>query len=211
MSRRSKNAIKDRILNARIPEDLDRELREQAERLDMPVSQLVRGILQRTVDLVGNLSGNVEHLVSEVVEDVAGFRETVEAAAGGGRAAVLRQIIGWQPIRCARTTRCWATGRDLQPGDNAWVGVRDDGRPGPFVAEHALEGLLAGWKIEEQFSQVRLNREVQCHDTGDTLPIGAMAWIEKGHRPPRIISDAAFAARREAAESPAPEEDRDEA
>lgn len=210
MASRKKPAIKDRILNARIPEDLDRELREQAERLDMPVSQLVRGILQRTVDLVGNLSGNVEHLVSEVVEDVAGFRETVEAVAGGGRQSVLRQIIAWQPVRCARNSRCWASGVDLQPGDSAWVGVREDGRPGPCVAEDALEGLLAGWRVEENFTEIRLNRSMTCADTGETLSVGAKAWLEKGARPPRILSEAAMVARRDAAAS-GKEDDHDQA
>lgn len=208
MTRRRKTPVKDRILNARIPEELDRELREQAEKLDMPVSQLVRGILQRTVDLVGNLSGNVEHLVTEVVEDVAGFRDTVEAATCGGRHVILKQIVAWQPIRCNRPGRCWASGRDLSPGDEAWLGVREDGRPGPCVARDELDPLLEGWRIEENWTRIRVNREIHCADSGALLELGSHAWLEKGSRPPVIISDDAMTRRREGAADAAREEER---
>jgi hypothetical protein len=200
MSQQRKQRIKDRILNARIPEDLDRELREQAEKLDMPVSQLVRGILQRTVDLVGNISDNVEVLVAEVVEDVAGFRDTVESVTPSGRRATLNQIVAWQPVRTARTTRCWSTGKEIGAGVEAWLGVRDDGRQGPCVAKDELDALLAGWRIDEGWMRIRLNRTTRCADTGAALELGAYAWLEKGSRPPVVISEAALNARRCAAE-----------
>jgi hypothetical protein len=196
MATRPRDGVKDRILNARIPEELDRELRQQADRLEMPVSQLVRGILQRTVDLVGNFSGNVEHLVTEVVEDVAGFRDTVEAVTQTGRQQVLEQILAWQPIRNARLARCFATGRVLTVGADAWIGIREDGRPGPVVAQDALDTLLASQRLQEDWSPIRLHRRSVCADTGEELPVGTEAWLEKGSRPPVILSRAAMEARR---------------
>ena len=50
--RRSRNQTKDRVLQARIPEQLDEELRDRAEQLGMSVSTIVRNVLLHTFDLV---------------------------------------------------------------------------------------------------------------------------------------------------------------
>mgnify|MGYP001821417006 CR=1 FL=1 len=51
-SRGSRRKTKDRVLQARIPEELDEELRDRAEQLGLSVSSIVRNVLSHTFDLV---------------------------------------------------------------------------------------------------------------------------------------------------------------
>jgi hypothetical protein len=50
-TRRKRQQTKDRVLQARIPEQLDEELRDRAEQLGLSVSTIVRNVLLNTFDL----------------------------------------------------------------------------------------------------------------------------------------------------------------
>ena len=51
-SRGKRRLTKDRVLQARIPEHLDEELRDRAEQLGLSVSTVVRNVLLNTFELV---------------------------------------------------------------------------------------------------------------------------------------------------------------
>lgn len=187
--------LKDRVLNARIPEDLDRELRAQAERLDMPVSQLVRGILQRTVDLVGNFSGNIEHLVTEVVEDVASFRHVAESAPACMTTPfdkVAEDVLGWQEIRLHRDARCAISGVRLRAGDKACWGMRPGRKGGVVASPEALEAYFAQSREREQWMWARLHRPATCDETGVELRAGDHAWLQPEAIPPLTLSEEGY-------------------
>ncbi|TVR04823.1 MAG: hypothetical protein EA398_01015 [Deltaproteobacteria bacterium] len=192
-SRRQGQTLKDKVLNARIPEELDRELRLQAERLDVPVSQLVRNILQRTVDLVGNFSGNVEHLITDVVEDVAGFRDC--AGSDGDRSALekrLTRVLGWQEVRLQRTARCAWSARSMEPGEVAHLGIMDDGTPSVVLSPEGLDSMFATRTIEDHWVSVRLNRPASCAETAESIEAGEEAWILPGSTPLEVLSPAGY-------------------
>ena len=160
MSSRNK---KDRVLNTRISEELDRELREQAERLDMPVSQLVRNILGRTVDLVGNLSGNIESLVHNVVDDVASFRTVASPASGKpSKPQGLDNVIGWQAITISRPSVCAVTGETLAKGSSAHLSLRSDGGPRAVIGDKGLEIALSAVAPPVEWVPIVLQQEVTC-------------------------------------------------
>lgn len=187
---------KDRVLNARIPAELDRELREQARRLDMPVSQLVRDVLSRTVDLLGNLTGNVETLVAGLAEDVDGLRRAGEPAADDDGDA-LDDIIGWQPVEAHRATTCALDGVTIERGERAWLGVQTDGSTGPLIADATMERLRE--PPPQTWSEMKLHRAVTCAHTGETIEPGDTAWYQPGTTPMTIICDTARRALRGAA------------
>lgn len=170
---------KDRVLNTRIPEELDREIREQAEKLDMSVSQFVRDVLERTVNLVGNLSGNVEHLVADIVDDVGHFKK-LGLPDRGQRANLAREIarsvIGWQEIRVNRPMRCPVTGVTLSPGDAAHLGIRSNGRPSLVISPEALEQILS--PTADPWLPIVLQNPVPCARSGRTLQPGEKAWFK---------------------------------
>ncbi len=184
---------KDRVLNTRIPEELDREIREQAERLDVSVSQFVRDVLHQTVDLVGNISGNVEHLVNGIVDDVGGFRNA-GAPETARRAALAKEIgrsvLGWQEIRSNRDTRCPITGIDIAVGDPALLGIRASGRASVLVAPAALDELLG--RKQRVWVSITLQQAVTCAESGEELKPGERAWFCPEDDTPEFISDEQY-------------------
>ncbi|MFT6395774.1 MAG: hypothetical protein ACJAYU_000516 [Bradymonadia bacterium] len=181
---------KDRVLNTRIPEDLDREIREHAERLDVSVSQFVREVLEKTVNLVGNLSGNAERLVNDIVDDVVEFRTVgdPEAAARAARAKEIgKAVIGWQKITVNRNSRCALSNADLRPGDEAHLGIRSDGRPSVMISPESLDQLLR--PKPTTWIPIILQQSVECARSGCTMELGEQAYFTSETDPPQFICE----------------------
>jgi hypothetical protein len=70
--------VKDRLIQARIPERLDSVLKEAAQKQRLSVSHLIRNILEDTLDLVDTVVTGAEGLVGGSVE----FAEQVKRDAG---------------------------------------------------------------------------------------------------------------------------------
>lgn len=188
---------KDRILNTRITDELDEQLRQAAEEMDVSVSQLVRRILQRTVDMVGNLSGNVEYLLNEVVEDVANIADASKpgpAARDLRNSPLLRDVIGWQPVKAQRRQRCALTGAQIEAGDDAWVSVRADAGEPILIGRAAFEAITR--PRAEQWVELVVSSETTCADSGKSIAPGDKAWMRAGSKPPEIICQAAYLKRK---------------
>ena len=63
-----RRTTKDRVLQARIPEKLDEELRDRADHLGLSVSTLVRNVLFHTFDLVEGVVSDSTQLVRNIQE-----------------------------------------------------------------------------------------------------------------------------------------------
>lgn len=188
---------KDRVLNTRISEELDEQLRKTAEEMDVSVSQLVRRALQRTVNMVGNLSGNVEHLVQEVVADVQNITNV-----GKGDIAdrdlrndpSLEKVIGWQIIKSQRRVRCQLTGENIEQGAEAYASVNSDGSAPLLISARTFERLTA--PQGEQWSELVITQSMTCVDTQKIMQPGERAFLRVGSNPPEIISQAAYVKRK---------------
>ncbi len=72
-------ARKERVLHTRIPASLEEEIKRLADALAIPVSNLVRNILQDTVGLVGTVADHVEGVVSGLRDDARNLSSHVVA------------------------------------------------------------------------------------------------------------------------------------
>lgn len=190
---------KDRVLNTRISEELDEQLRKTAEEMDVSVSQLVRRALQRTVDMVGNLSGNVEHLVQEVVADVQNITNVgkAEVNARDLRAnPALEKVIGWQAIKSQRRVRCNLSGEPIEQGAEAYASVNNDGTPPLLISLKTFEMLTT--PRGEQWSEMIITQPMACYDTQKMMQPGERAYLRVGSAPPEVISQAAYMKRKSA-------------
>lgn len=186
---------KDKILNTRIPEELDRELREHAKKLDVPVSELVRGMLQRTVNLVGNLSGNVENLVQDIREDVEGLRKLAnhkKPTEVDRWLAQTAEVIGWQQIQLHKPARCALSGATLRSGDAAHLGLSADGTAPMLISDETFRLLLGNASRAEVYAQIRLHRAAVCARTGVAIAAGELAYFRAGSQPPEIVCEEEF-------------------
>jgi hypothetical protein len=143
------SARKERVLHTRVPAVLEQELKRLAESLRMPVSNVVRAILEdavTAVDLVGRKAeGGMTRVVDRMVEKRERLRDMAtgpkssivgeEGASVGGESAALGDpfegVLGFQPLLLAAQATCSVCGARLVLGSEAYVGVRD--APGPRV------------------------------------------------------------------------------
>lgn len=161
---------KERVLHTRISEQLAEDIRAIADDLRVPVSNLVRNVLEEAFDAVERVSGDVTNLVEDAIEEVElasqryrRYRDRVrerararaEQAAAAPPAApeapapaappaaasadAFARVVAWQPVVLAASRRCARTGRELRPGERAYLGLGDTGPLGVYVAEGALD------------------------------------------------------------------------
>ena len=119
------NDKKARVIHARVPEELDRELRRKASRLGMSVSNLVRNALQNAFGLVGDT-------VADSADVARSARETGEvggdsAAPGSPPKAPPAVVLGWQTLTLNLNALCGVCNAILPKGTEAAIAVTDQG------------------------------------------------------------------------------------
>lgn len=154
---------KERVLHTRISEALAEDIRAIADDLRVPVSNLVRNVLEEAFDAVERVSGDVSNLMDDVIEEAElasqryrryrdRVRERARARAAEARTTAaptdapvvaapdpLARVVAWQPVVLAAPRRCARTGRELRPGERAYLGLGDGGPLGIYVAESAID------------------------------------------------------------------------
>lgn len=124
---RSESARKERVLHTRIPAVLEHELKRFADNLRVPVSNLVRTILEDALAVADRASGRVEaelHAAARVASDT---RDTLRTKLRPR--SILDEVFGFQPIVLAQDTLCTGCGASLESGASAWLGLREGAGP----------------------------------------------------------------------------------
>jgi hypothetical protein len=121
------SARKERVLHTRVPAVLERELKRLAETLRVPVSNLVRAVLEDAVAVADHASENVETRLKTFASSLEHERDKL-------RRRVMRDpldgVFAFQPIKLAQFATCAKCKTDLRRGESANLGLRDDARPG---------------------------------------------------------------------------------
>jgi hypothetical protein len=104
---------KDRVLQARVSPSLYNNLVAQARRLRVPVSNLVRNILEDSTRMVENI--------------VDSGIEIAEAIGKGMDDEDLSSVLGWQPMIANKRLACSHCGLPIEKGSEAFMSV---GAPG---------------------------------------------------------------------------------
>ena len=74
---RGHHSRKERVLHTRISEQLAEDIREFAEDLRVPASNLVRNVLEEVFTVVSSVSGDVGGLMDDLVEEAEGVRDRI--------------------------------------------------------------------------------------------------------------------------------------
>jgi len=129
---------KERVLHTRVPAVLERELKRLAESLRIPVSNLVRTVLEDAVTVADQAGGKVE-------ERLKSFAENLEVERGKLKKRVTRDpldgVIAFQTVKLAQPTTCAKCETDLKRGAAANLGITEDpklGAPRVFVCDECL-------------------------------------------------------------------------
>ncbi len=113
---------KDRLVQARVDEELDEVLRDAAKQQRVSVSQLVRNVLEDTFKLVDNVVADAAKLGAGVARDA----RKVAAAARGEPRDPLAGVAAWQEVVLARDQGCAQCGVAMKRGQPAMMGITDD-------------------------------------------------------------------------------------
>lgn len=116
---RKRHQTKDRVLQARIPEQLDDELRDRAEQLGLSVSTIVRNVLLHTFDLVEGVVVDSSQIARALTGRDAAAPDLDRETA----------VIGWQELILNRNGVCEDCNDILPVGQRAAVGVPTGPRP----------------------------------------------------------------------------------
>lgn len=126
---------KDRVIQTRVPQDLEDSLRDAAKRERVTVSHLIRNVLEDSFRLVDGIVADSSQLVDNVARDA---RRLASAAKGQPRTppafvpadqggtvarALLESVDAWQEVLVNRPTQCTRCGTALPRGHKALRGL----------------------------------------------------------------------------------------
>jgi hypothetical protein len=132
----SRDAKKERVLHTRIPAVLEGELKAAAAALRVPVSNLVRTILEDAVAVADRATGHVENSLERAARSVAAERERLRTRVK--RLDPLTDVVAYQPLIIAALTHCAKCNTVLEPGEDAALGVTNRVGPKIFVCKSCM-------------------------------------------------------------------------
>src|SRR5207244_5239888 len=117
------SAKKERVLHTRVPAVLERELKRFADNLRIPVSNLVRTILEDALDVADAATENVEERLKNAAKQLEHERERLKKRVG--LPDPLSDVFAFQDVTLAQAAQCVKCGRELKAGDKAHLGLTD--------------------------------------------------------------------------------------
>lgn len=152
--RRHRGHRKERVLHTRISEPLAEDIRRVAEDLRVPVSNLVRNVLEEAFAVVETVSENVGDLIEDVVEEAERTRERIRRHSERNRRAGARtepeaeaqapraeypEVLGWQPLVFNRPQTCSDCEEPIERGERGYVGMVASGLSDTHLCRDCVE------------------------------------------------------------------------
>ena len=127
---------KDRLIQTRVPRDLESTLKKEARRQGVSVSHLIRNILGGAFDLVEDVVADVDQIVTDSValaQQVSrGARRIAESARSEAAADPLAPVEAWNRVVLNRDVSCTRCRLKIVKGEEGYAGLR--GQAGPIRA-----------------------------------------------------------------------------
>jgi hypothetical protein len=146
---------KDRLIQTRVPEQLETTLKREARRRRTSVSQMIRNVLEDTFDLVDDVVANVDQIVADSVElahqvgrDARRIGESARRGAVHCREPLadaetrLSPVEAWNEVVLNQPVPCAKCGAELPRGSSAYMGLgAAPGAPRVWLCERAVHAL----------------------------------------------------------------------
>jgi|SRR5579859_4777835 len=134
--REARDAKKERVLHTRVPAVLERELKRFADNLRVPVSNLVRTILEDALSVADAATENVEERLKKAAHTLEKERVKLKKRMEHDP---LEGIVAFQQVTLAVSAACAKCERELASGTRANLGISEvPGGPRRFVCEDCL-------------------------------------------------------------------------
>ena len=134
---------KERVLHTRVPAVLEAELKRFAQNLRIPVSNLVRTILEDALSVADAAGENVEARLKKAARQLEEERGRLKRRVLPEQP--LPDVIAFQTVTLAQAATCAKCSAPLRPGEKAHLGIPDTTAPAPgaarvFVCDACLPG-----------------------------------------------------------------------
>lgn len=113
---------KERVLHTRVPAVLEAELKRFAQSLRVPVSNLVRTILEDAVNVADAATENVESRLKQAAGKLEHERQRLKQRVAPDP---LREVFAFQNVTLAQPVDCAKCKKSLAPGARAHLGLTD--------------------------------------------------------------------------------------
>ena len=134
-SARDPDAPKERVLHTRVPAVLEQELKRLARGLRVPVSNVVRAILEDAIDAVDTVGERAEDRIHNFAQRMSkqrsDLRTKVSSNCPSPPQEALEGALGFQSLVLASDTHCTICNRALEAGEEACRAIFDE--PGKKV------------------------------------------------------------------------------
>ena len=145
-----REARKERVLHTRVPAVLEQELKRVANAWRVPVSNVVRALLEDALDTLDVVGAKAEDELRVVAEKLAAERQRIRqkstehrseeprSSVKMGPADPLEGAVGATPITLVHDATCGLTGVKLPAGSEAFMILFDDPRRKLVTGKNAL-------------------------------------------------------------------------
>jgi hypothetical protein len=123
-------AKKERVLHTRIPAVLERELKRFADNLRVPVSNLVRTILEDALNVADLAGTGIEERLKSAAKTLEQERERLKKKVAHDP---LEGVFAFQNVTLAQPAICAKCQKDLSRGTRAHLGMTEGPRRGPAI------------------------------------------------------------------------------
>lgn len=117
---------KERVLHTRVPAVLERELKRFAESMRIPVSNLVRTILEDALSVADAAGEGIEQRLKRAATQLEHERDRI-------RKRLIRDpladVYAFQSVKLAQDATCAKCGTDLRRGETVHLGLTEEPRP----------------------------------------------------------------------------------
>jgi hypothetical protein len=133
-SRPGSEERKERVLHTRVPAVLERELKRFAANLRVPVSNLVRAILEDAVNAADRATVNVENQLLSAVKQLEVERERIKKKV---LSDPLEHAVAFQPVTLSKPAACAKCQCELPKGSAAQLVISEEPTPERLFACNA--------------------------------------------------------------------------
>lgn len=121
---------KERVLHTRVPAVLERELKRFADNLRVPVSNLVRAILEDALSVADAAGTSIEDRLKNAAKVLEAERERLKKKV---QIDPLAGVFAFQDVTLAQPSACAKCAKELPRGARAHLGMSEGPRRGPNV------------------------------------------------------------------------------
>ena len=172
---------KDRLIQTRVPQNLENTLKDEARKRRLSVSHLIRNVLEDTFNLVDNVVTEVDRVVADSVGMAQTLRRDAQRLAATAR--------GQTAHRTSTAPDAAAPANDTAaPDESAGDPPNEEQAPSAEATEPATDSLSEGpLAAVFGFQELVLNQSAQCAACGSPIARGQHAFLGMTDRPgPRI-------------------------